>query len=232
MENHRVGERSQADVVLCYLDDKVDREALGEIRERLSKIDVYSISMGQESIVEAIHRPQWFNPFPRGALHGRPDAAAASVMEEHHSDGGQLAIGDDPAHFLFDFMQETNDYYFLRWWNVSSSGTLFRVSCLAGHHTCVVFGHDESEHIPSWLAFIGIEEPNGVPLLLQLLLLVDRRSAETGFAEHAGCAEQFFQYAGRTDFWVILLCGRIGWCRKCWCISPLWPLPALPSPVF
>ena len=40
MENHRVGERSQADVVLCYLDDKVDREALGEIRERLNKIDV------------------------------------------------------------------------------------------------------------------------------------------------------------------------------------------------
>ena len=27
------------------------------------------------------------------------------------------------------------------------------------------------EHIPSWLAFIGIEEPNGVPLLAQLLVL-------------------------------------------------------------
>ena len=113
MENHRVGERSQADVVLCYLDDKVDREALGEIRERLNKIDVYSISMGQESIAEAIHRPQWFNPFPRVRYTERPDAAAASVME-----GSIILMVDNspsvmilPTSF-FDFMQETNDYYF------------------------------------------------------------------------------------------------------------------------
>ena len=159
-------------MVLCYLDDKVDREALGEIRERLNKIDVYSISMGQESIVEAIHRPQWFNPFPRVAYTERPDAAAASVMEEHHSDGGQLAIGDDPAHFLFDFMQETNDYYFLRWWGTYLRLVRFFVFLASLVITPVWYlAMMNPEHIPSWLAFIGIEEPNGVPLLLQLLLL-------------------------------------------------------------
>ena len=173
MENHRVGERSQADVVLCYLDDRVDREALGQIRERLDKIDVYSISMGQESIAEAMHRPQWFNPFPRVRYTERPDAAAASVME-----GSIILMVDNspsvmilPTSF-FDFMQETNDYYFpplvgtylrmVRFFVFLASLVITPVWYLAMMNP---------EHIPSWLAFIGIEEPNGVPLLLQLLLL-------------------------------------------------------------
>ena len=73
---------------------------------------------------------------------------------------------------FFDFMQETNDYYFpplvgtylrlVRFFVFLASLVITPVWYLAMMNP---------EHIPSWLAFIGIEEPNGVPLLLQLLLL-------------------------------------------------------------
>ena len=165
MENHRIGSRSRTDVVLCYLDDKVDRSALKEIRERLAAIDVNSVSMGQESIAEAMHKPQWFNPFPRVRYTERPDAAAASVME-----GSIILMVDNspsvmilPTSF-FDFLQETNDFYFrfVRFVVFLSSLVITPAWYL------MMMNPDK---IPAWLAFIGIEEPNGVPLLLQLLLL-------------------------------------------------------------
>lgn len=173
MENHRVGTRSKTDVVLCYLDDKVDREALGQIRERLEKINVSSISMGQESIAEAMHRPQWFNPFPRVRYTERPDAAAASVMEGSIV----LMVDNSPSVMIlptsfFDFIQETNDYYFpplvgtylrfVRFFVFLSSLVITPLWYLAMMNP---------DRIPPYLSFIGIEEPNGVPLLLQLLLL-------------------------------------------------------------
>ena len=35
MEGHKVGERSRLDVVICYLEDRVDRELLEELRDKL-----------------------------------------------------------------------------------------------------------------------------------------------------------------------------------------------------
>ena len=111
MENHQVGTRSKTDVVLCYLDDKVDREALGQIRERLASIDVNSVSMGQESIFEALHPGQWYNPFPKVRYTERPDVATACIME-----GDVLLMVDNsPAAMIlpssiFDVIEEADDY--------------------------------------------------------------------------------------------------------------------------
>ena len=173
MENHRVGSRSKTDVVLCYLDDKVSRPALEQIRLRLAKIDVSSISMGQESIAEAMHRPQWFNPFPRVRYTERPDAAAASVMEGSIV----LMVDNSPSVMIlptsfFDFIQETNDFYFPPLVGTYLRFVRFFVFLASLVVTPVWYlAMMNPERIPSYLAFIGIEEPNGVPLLLQLLLL-------------------------------------------------------------
>ena len=173
MEQHCVGSRSRTDVVLCYLDDRVDRAALEQIRTRLDAIDVCSLSMGQESVAEAMHRPQWFNPFPRVRYTERPDAAAASVMEGSIA----LMVDNSPAVMLlptsfFDFIQETNDYYFpplvgtyLRFVRFF----VFLASLVVTPLWYLVMMRPEV--IPPWLSFIGIAEPNDVPLLLQLLLL-------------------------------------------------------------
>lgn len=44
VENLRIGDRSQTELVLVYIDDIVDRKVLAELKSRLSKIDVDSIS--------------------------------------------------------------------------------------------------------------------------------------------------------------------------------------------
>ena len=67
---------SRADVVLCYLENKVDRKLLDEVRQKLAKIDVRSVSMSQESIAEAMmEKKQWWTPFPKVRYTERPDAA-------------------------------------------------------------------------------------------------------------------------------------------------------------
>ena len=94
LEGHKISEKSRADVVLCYLEDKVDRALLARVRAKLAAIDADSISMSQESIAESMmDRRQWFNPFPRVRYTERPDAMIL------------------PTRF-FDFVQEANDFYF------------------------------------------------------------------------------------------------------------------------
>ena len=114
LEAYKISEKSQADVALCYLEHKVDRALLEEVREKLKSIDARSISMSQESIAESMMtREQWYNPFPRVRYTERPDAATACIME------GDIVLMVDnspavmilPTHF-FDFVQEANDFYF------------------------------------------------------------------------------------------------------------------------
>ena len=114
LEGHKVSDCSRADVVLCYLENKVDRKLLDEVRQKLAKIDVRSVSMSQESIAEAMMgKKQWWTPFPKVRYTERPDAATACVME-----GDIVVLVDNspaamilPTHF-FDFVQEANDFYF------------------------------------------------------------------------------------------------------------------------
>ena len=47
MEGHQLGSRSHTDAVLCYLDDKVDQKLLAELREKLKRIDVNSLTMAR-----------------------------------------------------------------------------------------------------------------------------------------------------------------------------------------
>ena len=63
LENHKVGGRSRTDVVLAYMDNQVDQGELAKLRQKLDAIDVGSIAMSQESVAEAIVKPQWYNPF-------------------------------------------------------------------------------------------------------------------------------------------------------------------------
>ena len=203
MENHRVGTRSKTDVVLCYLDDRVDRKALEQIRSRLDKIDVYSVSMGQESIAEAMHRPQWFNPFPRVRYTERPDAAAASVME-----GSIILMVDNSSSAMilptsfFDFVQETNDYYFpplvgtylrfVRFFIFLSSLVITPLWYLAMMHP---------EHIPTWLRVYRNRGTQRCPAAFAAAVIrADSRSFEACVVEYAGCTQHILQHAGRIDF--------------------------------
>ena len=81
LERLEVGERSKTDVALCYLEGEADPELVAELRRKINAIDVRSVSMGQESIAEAIAPRQWYSPFPKVRYTERPDVATASLME-------------------------------------------------------------------------------------------------------------------------------------------------------
>lgn len=173
LEGHRVTDRSRADVVLCYLENRVDRALLDEVRQKLAAIDVRSVSMGQESIAEAmLGRRQWWDPFPKVRYTERPDAATASVME-----GSIVLLVDNspaamilPTHF-FDFVQESNDYYFPPL--VGSYLRLLRVFVflLTMFITPVWYLLvKDPARLADGLAFLAIESDYSVPLLAQLLL--------------------------------------------------------------
>ena len=173
LENHKVGGRSQTDVVLAYMNNQVNQGDLDELRKKLDAIDVGSIAMSQESVAEAIVKPQWYNPFPKVRYTERPDAATACIME-----GSIVVLVDNSPSVmllptsLFDFMEEANDYYFpplvgtyLRWLRVA-------VMLLALFITPVWYLLvKDAGRVPEYLSFIVPEEPGSVPLLVQLLLL-------------------------------------------------------------
>ena len=173
LENHKLKNRSKTDVVIAYLDGAADEKLLDQLRQKLEKIDVGSISMGQESVAEAMMCPQWYNPFPKVRYTERPDAATATIMEGNIV----LLVDNSPAVMLlptcfFDFLEEANDYYFpplvgtyLRYLRVA-------VMVLALFITPVWYLiARQPERLPESLGFIAPEEPGNVPLLAQLLLV-------------------------------------------------------------
>ena len=173
LEGHKVSDCSRADVVLCYLENKVDRKLLDEVRQKLAKIDVRSVSMSQESIAEAMMgKQQWWTPFPKVRYSERPDAATACVME-----GDIVVLVDNspaamilPTHF-FDFVQEANDFYF-----PPLIGTYLRilrivVFLLTMFITPVWFLLVKDPlRTQAGLEFLAIDSHYSVPLLVQLLL--------------------------------------------------------------
>lgn len=173
MEGHKVGVRSHTDAVLCYLDDKVDRKLLREIREKLESIDVKSLSMAQESVAEAIRPRQWYNPFPKVRYTERPDSAAASIMEGNIV----LMVDNSPSVMIlpttfFDFTQEANEFYFppligtyLRLLRI----IVFLISLLITPAWYLMVS--EPGRLPAWLEFLSSPEPASLSLLSQLLVV-------------------------------------------------------------
>lgn len=173
MKSFQIGSESKTDVVVCYLEDAVDRKQLDVLTKKLNSIDVKSLSMSQESLKECLIPKQPWNPFPRVRYTERPDAASACIY-----DGNIIILTDgSPAAMIiptgiFDFVQDVNDYYFppiigsflrlIRTMVFTLSMVLIPVWYLITvYHV----------HLPDFLKFMLIEEPNSVPIIVQLLIV-------------------------------------------------------------
>lgn len=168
-----IGKSSCTDVVLCYMSDRVDKKYLARLRERLSSIKTASLTMGHQSLAECLIRTRWYNPFPKIRTTERPDAAAAQLLE-----GSILILVDNSPgamvlpSTIFDFMQETNDYYL-----PPLTGTYIKLV------RYVVFGLTllltplwylitrNPELTPEWLRFVLPENEAKIPIIAQLFLV-------------------------------------------------------------
>lgn len=173
MEIHTVGKKSKSDVVICFMNGRVNRKALDTVRKKIDSVTINSLTMSQQSLVECLVTKQRFNPFPKVRYTERPDAAAASVLE-----GSIIILTDNsPSAMIipsgiFDFLQDTNDYYlspvigsYLRIVRM----VIFSLTLLMTPIWFLLIRNPEV--IPPWLDFIKIEEQNSVPIVAQLFIV-------------------------------------------------------------
>lgn len=168
-----VGKSSGTDVVICYMSDRADMEYVEKLKKRIAAIDTDALSMGHESLAEVLIRERWYNPFPKVRYTERPDAASAQLLE-----GSVLVLCDNSPEAMilptsiFDFMQETNDFYF-----PPLTGTYIRVlrqiifflTLFLTPVWYLLLHYPEA--IPSWLSFIIPTDLGRLPLIAQLFLV-------------------------------------------------------------
>ena len=166
------GSESKTDIVLCYMNDRADKKYIERLENQINGLKRKALSMGQESLSEALIGRGWWNPFPRIRYTERPDAVAAAVLE------GTVAviIDNTPAVMLlpssiFDFLQESDDFYFPPVVGTYMRLTRMFVFLLALLLTPVWYLLTKNpQWLPEWFEFILVSEPAKIPLLLQLLL--------------------------------------------------------------
>lgn len=62
-----VGKKSHTDIAVVYMDSKVDKKLLKKLSDRINAINVPSLTMNQQSLVEALYPRIWYNPYPRSS---------------------------------------------------------------------------------------------------------------------------------------------------------------------
>ena len=168
-----VGTSSRTDVVMCYIDGKADGNYVDFLRGKLKNIKTDALSLGHQSLAECLIPNGWFNPFPKIRNTERPDVASAQLLE-----GSIILLCDNSPEAMilptsiFDFMQETNDFYFppltgsylrlvrhLVFWS-----TLFLIPIwyLFIKNPAIV---------PDWLLFVLPTSQAKIPIIAQILLV-------------------------------------------------------------
>lgn len=168
-----VGESSKTDISVVYLKGKADPEYVKNLVERIESIKTDALPMGHQSLIECLIKKKWYNPFPRVRCTERPDCACASILE-----GSVIVICDTSPEALilptaiFDFLQETDDYYFPPF-----TGTYLRLVRQLVFWSAVVlipiwyYFVTNPSIVPEWLAFVIPDDHGSVPILIQLLLV-------------------------------------------------------------
>ena len=173
MEILNAGKSSKTDIVLCYMDSRVDQEFLDVIRRRINSLEVDALSMNQESLAECLYRRKWYNPFPKFKYTERPDTAAAQVLEGNiiilvdNSPSAMIALTS-----IFDIVEDADDYYF-----PPITGSYLRLTRLLISILTYILTPTflllmiHKEWIPEGFEFVMVKETMNIPLIWQFLAL-------------------------------------------------------------
>ena len=168
-----IGKDSRTDVVLCYMVDRADLKYVEWLKKRLSCINTDALTVGHESLAECLIKKKWYDPFPKIRTTERPDSASAQLME-----GSVLIIIDNTPQVMvlpstiFDFLQESNDFYF-----PPLTGTYIRIVRYVVFFLTLIITPvwylllQYPELAPAWLDFALPEDTGQLPILAQLLLV-------------------------------------------------------------
>lgn len=168
-----IGSLSHTDVAIGYLSNKVNKKALKKVKQLLEDLQIKSLTMGDQTLIEAVHADSWINPFPKARYTERPDVASAQVSE------GKIVIlvDNSPTAIIvptgiFDFTQDVDDYYvpvltgnYLRF--VRYVILIFNLF-LTPLYVLIV---NNEQYLPSSLTFLLPDDPLNVALFVQFLVL-------------------------------------------------------------
>lgn len=170
---YSVGTQSHTDIAVIYMENKVDKKLLANLDKRLKAIDVPSLTMNQQSLVEALYKNLWYNPFPKVKHTERPDTTASAIL-----DGNIVILVDNaPSALLlptsiFDVLEEADDYYF-----PPVTGTYLK---LARYFITIItvlitplwlLAIQNPDYCPDFFRFVLLSEPQNIPVFWQLILM-------------------------------------------------------------
>lgn len=170
---YSVGTQSHTDVAVIYMENKADKKLLANLDKRLNAINVPSLTMNQQSLVEALYKNLWYNPFPKVKHTERPDTTASAIL-----DGNIVILVDNaPSALLlptsiFDVLEEADDYYF-----PPVTGTYLK---LARYFITIVtvlitplwlLAIQNPDYCPDFFRFVLLSEPQNIPVFWQLILM-------------------------------------------------------------
>lgn len=170
---YSVGTQSHTDIAVIYMENKVDKKLLANLDKRLKAIDVPSLTMNQQSLVEALYKNLWYNPFTKVKHTERPDTTASAIL-----DGNIVILVDNaPSALLlptsiFDVLEEADDYYF-----PPVTGTYLK---LARYFITIVtvlitplwlLALQNPDYCPEFFRFVLLDEPQNIPVFWQLILM-------------------------------------------------------------
>lgn len=170
MEMLNAGKASKTDIVLCYMDNRVDKEFLKRIRDRINNIKVDALTLNQESLAECLYKSKWYNPFPKFKYTERPDTAAAQILEGNII----ILVDNSPSAMILpisilDMIQEADDFYF-----PPVTGSYLRLSrfliLILTYFITPTFllMMQNPDWIPPSFKFIVVKEDINVPLIWQI----------------------------------------------------------------
>ncbi len=173
MEITEAGQASRTDIAVCYMKDRVDRDLLDNIKQKIEELHVNDLRMNQQSLAEAIYHRKWFNPFPKFKFTERPDTAAACLLE------GKVVIlvDNSPSAMILptsilDVVEEANDYYFPKITSVYLKSSRALIAFLTVFLTPVFLLFMQNlDWLPEIFAFVAVKDTVNIPLVFQLLLL-------------------------------------------------------------
>ncbi|TCN01691.1 stage V sporulation protein AF [Paenibacillus sp. BK033] len=168
----RVGERTQSDICIAYINDLADPELVKSIKDKIELVHIDGLPLADKQLEEATVQRGW-NPFPLVRYSERPDVVAAHLLE------GSVVVFVDtspsamilPTTF-FDLIQHAEENRqtpfigtYLRW--VRFLGIFSSLFLLPLWLLFVV--HPELK--PQALTFLGPEKVGKLPLIVQFLIV-------------------------------------------------------------
>lgn len=167
----RVGDRTQTDICIAYIDDIVDKELLKSIKDKIKLIKLDGLPLADKQLEEATVKRGW-NPYPLVRYSERPDTVAVNLLEGHVA----LFVDTTPSVMIlpttfFDLIQHAEENRqtpfigtYLRW--VRFIGVLASLFLLPLWFLFTL----RPDLKPPGLSFIGAQQAGKIPMVAQFLL--------------------------------------------------------------